>query len=75
MYKEIIRRATGCPSCDVDRIEDFMRGVIWKSTLDWQTAEELTEAARLAYCVLRYKETGRLLPPYPNLKALTALSF
>jgi hypothetical protein len=52
-YREIIRQATGCTEAQAARIEDVMRNVIFHSTLDWQTREELEESARLAVEVIR----------------------
>lgn len=52
-YISIIMEATGCSSAEADRIEELMRDDIFHSTLDWQTREELEEAARLAARVLR----------------------
>ena len=51
-YREIIRRATGCTEAQAVKIEDVMRNVIFHSTLDWQTREELEDAARLAVEVI-----------------------
>ena len=56
-YRGVIRQATGCDDSEAKRIEDFMRNTIFHSTLDWQTKEELTEAARLAQATLHSKET------------------
>ena len=52
-YREIIRQATGCTQVGAVKIEDVMRNVIFHSTLDWQTREELEDAARLAVEVIR----------------------
>lgn len=52
-YRETIRRATGCTEPQAVKIEDVMRNVIFHSTLDWQTREELEDAARLAVEVIR----------------------
>ena len=52
-YREIIRRTTGCDSAKAAEVEDVMRNVIFHSTLDWQTREELEDAARLAVEILR----------------------
>jgi hypothetical protein len=52
-YREIIKRATGCTESQAAKIEDVMRNVIFHSTLDWQTREELEDAARLAVEVIR----------------------
>ena len=53
---EIIRSATDCNEEEVDGIEDIMRHDIFQSTLDWQTREELEEAAVLAYAVMKEVE-------------------
>jgi hypothetical protein len=58
MYKDIIKNATGCDDSDAERIEDLMRDVIFHSPLDWQTKEQLTDAARLALTTLRFQEKG-----------------
>ena len=50
---EMIRSATDCKEWEVDAIEDIMRYDIFRSTLDWQTKEELEEAAVLAYLALK----------------------
>jgi hypothetical protein len=52
-YLEIIRQATGCTAAQAAEIENVMRNVIFHSTLDWQTKEELEDAARLAVEVIR----------------------
>ena len=44
----LIQRATGAPGPDVPRIENIMREEIFHSTLDWQTREQLVQAAREA---------------------------
>lgn len=56
MYSDIIKETTGCDDDEAERIEDFMRDVIFHSTLDWQTREQLIEAARLAQQTLRFQE-------------------
>jgi hypothetical protein len=52
-YRDIIRQATGCTDAEAPEIEDVMRNVIFHSTLDWQTREQLEEAARLGSEILR----------------------
>ncbi len=52
-YTSVIMEATGCSPVEADRIEDVMRNDIFNSTLDWQSREELEEAARLALAVLQ----------------------
>lgn len=53
IYRETIKRATGCTDAEAVGIEDVMRNVIFHSTLDWQTRQELEEGARLAIEVIR----------------------
>lgn len=59
-YREIIRQATGCDSARAAEVEDVMRNVIFHSTLDWQTREELEDAARLALEVIRESRSSKL---------------
>lgn len=48
-YQQIIHEATGHTDVKtIERIEDLMRDVIFHSTLDWQTREQLMQAAREA---------------------------
>ena len=47
-YTKIIIEATECSVEDAHEVEDIMRDVIYHSTLDWQTLQELTKSARLA---------------------------
>lgn len=56
-YRAVIKQATGCDDAEARRIEEFMRNTIFRSTLDWQTKEELSDAARLAQATLRAEET------------------
>ena len=60
IYRETIKRATGCTDAEAEAIEDVMRNVIFHSTLDWQTQQELEEGAFLADEVIRQEA---LLPP------------
>ncbi len=55
IYRETIKRATGCADTEAAQIEDVMRNVIFHSTLDWQPREELEEAARMAVEVIRHE--------------------
>lgn len=55
MYLDIIKQATSCTDADADQIEDLMRNVIFKSTLDWQTRQELMDAAKLAQEIIWYR--------------------
>jgi hypothetical protein len=52
-YTKIIVNATGCSLREADQVEEIMRDVIFHSTLDWQTREELEAAAKTAYAVLQ----------------------
>jgi len=56
MYSDIIKQATGCEDTEAENIEDIMRNVVFRSTLDWQTREQLEEGARLAQAVLRFQQ-------------------
>lgn len=56
MYSDIIKQATGCDDTEAEQIEDLMRDVVFRSTLDWQSTEELAEAARLAQAALRLQQ-------------------
>ena len=54
-YSALIKQVTGCDDHEAKRIEDFMRNTIFHSTLDWQTREQLADAARLAQETLRFQ--------------------
>lgn len=60
IYRDTIKQATGCTDSEAAQVEDVMRNVIFHSTLDWQTREELEEAARMGLQVVREMA---LLPP------------
>jgi len=58
-YQEIIATATGENSiARIAKIEDLMRHVVFHSTLDWQTREQLEQGAREAVEVIA--EAARL---------------
>jgi hypothetical protein len=59
-YLELIIGAVGCSTEEAVRIEEFMRDVVFHSTLDWQTRSALEEGARIAHAALR--QLGRNLP-------------
>jgi hypothetical protein len=59
-YRELIIEATGCTAKQAAQIEDVMRNVIFHSTLDWQTRDELQDAARLAFEVIKRLNTAVL---------------
>jgi 2-phospho-L-lactate guanylyltransferase (CobY/MobA/RfbA family) len=51
--QQVISRSTNCSEAEAAQIEEVMRNVIFHSTLDWQTREELVEAARLGKMTVR----------------------
>ena len=52
-YQELIQEATGVTDLEhIERIEDTMRHVIFHSTLDWQTREQLMQGAREAQQII-----------------------
>lgn len=58
-YHQVISEATGYTDPEaLETIEDCMHHTIFHSTLDWQTREQLEDAARESVLVL--KETGEL---------------
>lgn len=50
-YQDLIIEATGCDKETATRLEDIMRHDIFHSTLDWQTKDELVEAAKVALII------------------------
>ena len=48
----LIHETTGAPENDIGQIETIMREDIFHSTLDWQTRQQLADAARDAYELL-----------------------
>ena len=60
MYRKLIMDATGVSLETAAQVEDIMRNVIFRSTLDWQTAAQLKRAARQAVKVLNeMRERGQ----------------
>jgi len=51
-YTKIIVETLGCTEARADAVEDIMRNEIFHSTLDWQSREELEQAARDAALIL-----------------------
>jgi len=49
-------RAAGCSASEVDEIEEIMRAVVFQSTLDWQTRDEIEEGARRAYFLVQCEQ-------------------
>ena len=52
-YSKLIFAATGAPVTKLAILENIMRDVIFHSTLDWQTADQLAVAARQAHDIYR----------------------
>lgn len=48
----LIDETTGAPENDIGQIETIMREDIFHTTLDWQTRQQLADAARDAYELL-----------------------
>lgn len=49
-YAQLISTATGVTDpADLAEIEEYMRHVVWHSTLDWQTREQLEASAVVAW--------------------------
>lgn len=64
-YKPLISEATGeTDFLKLEAIEDCMRNVICHSTLDWQTADQLKQAAREAVEIIRLAD---IQPDAPNV--------
>lgn len=52
-YQALIQEATGVTDLEhIERIEDTMRHVIFLSTLDWRTREQLMQGAREALQII-----------------------
>ena len=52
-YHALILQETGCKPEDVAKIETIMRDDILRSTLDWQSQEELSRGARDAFALFQ----------------------
>ena len=52
-YLQLIMETLGCTEEYARAIEEIMRQDIFHSTLDWQTREQLQEAAREAQLILQ----------------------
>lgn len=53
-YQQTISEGTGVTNPeDLEEIEDTMRHIIFHSTLDWQTREQLQRGAREAWEVIQ----------------------
>jgi len=48
-YEKQIKEATKCEDKDVAEIEDYMRNIIFHSTLDWQTKAQFNKSAKQAW--------------------------
>lgn len=53
----LIIEATGCDGVVASELENIMRDFVFKSNLDWQTADELKDAARVAFEIFQELET------------------
>jgi len=51
--RRLIQRATDAPARDLALVENIMRDDILHGTLDWQTRQQLKEAARQAFTLLQ----------------------
>lgn len=56
-YQTTITKVTGCKPEDAEEIEDYMRNIIFQSTLDWQSKEQFNQAAREAYNDILFMRT------------------
>jgi len=48
-YQREIIQITGCKPEDAEEIEDYMRNIIFHSTLDWQSKAQFNKGARESY--------------------------
>lgn len=56
-YQKIMSEATGVTDPDdLNEIEDVMRTAIFHSTLDWQTREQLEQAAKQAWEIVKHEK-------------------
>ena len=69
--RQLIQRATGAPASDLAMIENIMRDDIFHSTLDWQTSEQLSSAARQAFRLL---DENRDMYEFSRASALAAFN-
>jgi hypothetical protein len=53
-YHKLITEATGCPETDAQEVENYMRDIIFHSTLDWQSKALLIKAAQTAWNDIQY---------------------
>lgn len=49
MYKKLIIETCLCNDADAIEIEEYMREIIFHSTLDWQSKKQLQTAAKQAW--------------------------
>jgi hypothetical protein len=67
-YEKHIIEVTHCSEAEAGVLEETMRGVIFHSTLDWQTVEEFEAGARLAFQALNeMRGSGTLPDPYQKM--------
>ena len=48
-YQREIIQITGCKPEDAEEIEDYMRNIIFHSTLDWESKAQFNKGARESY--------------------------
>jgi hypothetical protein len=53
-YQQKIKEITHCSDSDSVEIEDYMRHIIFHSTLDWQTEAQFKKGAKTAYGDILY---------------------
>lgn len=53
-YQQSIIDLIGCSDKDAEEIEDYMRNVIFHSTLDWQTKQQFNKAAKTAWSDIQW---------------------
>jgi hypothetical protein len=53
LYRKLAMQATGCTEEESATVCEIMREDIFHSTLDWQTRKQLTNAAKLAYQMMK----------------------
>lgn len=56
-YQQLIIQTVKCGESDADEIEEYMRHIIFKSTLDWQTKQQLKQGAVKAWKEIQYLRT------------------
>ena len=68
MYQKLIIECTNCTESDAKEIEEYMRNVIFHSTLDWQTKAQFNKAAKTAYSDILWMRSPEGAEYIKNLK-------